>query len=107
MRKGATVDQARRAMDLCRKTGMKSSIYLLVGLPWETEETFRETSNLAVELNPDFLEIFYPYPFQDRTIRLRSRRLLEDDPFPKSLFETLVQDENFSIEERSHMRRRL
>jgi radical SAM superfamily enzyme YgiQ (UPF0313 family) len=110
MRKGASVDQARRAMDLCRKAGMKSSIYLLVGLPWETEETFRETSNLAVELNPDFLEIFYPYPFQGTELYDIAVRegLLEDGSFPEESYSRpSFKTYNFSIEELSHMRRRL
>jgi anaerobic magnesium-protoporphyrin IX monomethyl ester cyclase len=110
MRKGATVDQARQAMKLCRKMGVKSSIYLLVGLPWETEETFRETAEFACELNPDFLEVFYPYPFQGTELYQIAVQegLLEDGSFPvESYSRPACPALNYSVEELAHMRRRL
>jgi anaerobic magnesium-protoporphyrin IX monomethyl ester cyclase len=63
IKKKATVDQAREAVRLCRETGVKSSIYLLMGLPWDTPEKLQDNVNLAKEIQPDFVEIFYSYPF--------------------------------------------
>jgi radical SAM superfamily enzyme YgiQ (UPF0313 family) len=63
MKKKATVDQAREAIRLTREAGIKSSVYLLMGLPWETPETLEDNIRFAGELQPDFLEIFYTYPF--------------------------------------------
>jgi radical SAM superfamily enzyme YgiQ (UPF0313 family) len=63
IRKKATVDQAREAVALCHEVGIKSSIYLLMGLPWDTPQTLTDNVNLAKEIRPDFVEIFYPYPF--------------------------------------------
>lgn len=110
MRKGATVEQSRRAIQLCRNRGIKSSVYLLVGLPWETEETFRQTSDLAVELNPDFLEVFYTYPFQGTELYDIAIRegLLEEGAFPvDSYSRPAIPSLHFSIEELSHLRRKL
>lgn len=56
-------DEARAALKILREEKVKSSIYLLIGMPWETRETFRETVEFAKELDPDFVEFFYVYPF--------------------------------------------
>jgi radical SAM superfamily enzyme YgiQ (UPF0313 family) len=63
MKKKATVEQAREAVQLTREAGVKSSVYLLMGLPWEKPETLEDNIRFARELMPDFLEIFYTYPF--------------------------------------------
>ncbi len=63
IKKKATVDQAREAVKLCREAGIRSSIYLLMGLPWDTPQTLDDNVKLAQEMKPDFVEIFYSYPF--------------------------------------------
>lgn len=63
IKKKATVDQAREAVRLCREAGVASSIYLLMGLPWDTPQTLDDNVRLAKEIQPDFVEIFYSYPF--------------------------------------------
>lgn len=63
IKKKATVDQARDAIRLCREAGINSSIYLLMGLPWDTPETIEDNVRLAKEIKPDFVEVFYSYPF--------------------------------------------
>jgi radical SAM superfamily enzyme YgiQ (UPF0313 family) len=63
IKKKATVEQAREAVKLCREAGVKSSVYLLMGLPWDTPETLEDNVRFAKEIQPDFVEIFYTYPF--------------------------------------------
>jgi radical SAM superfamily enzyme YgiQ (UPF0313 family) len=54
---------ARNALAITRRAGILSSVYFLVGLPWETRETLRANERFAREINPDILEVFYVYPF--------------------------------------------
>jgi radical SAM superfamily enzyme YgiQ (UPF0313 family) len=61
--KRARVEDSFRAIRLCREAGIRSSIYLLMGLPWDTRESIGELSEFAKRLDPDILEIFYAYPF--------------------------------------------
>ena len=61
--KKATVEQAREAVRMTREAGIRSSVYLLMGLPWDTPETIGDNIRFAREIDPDFLEIFYTYPF--------------------------------------------
>jgi anaerobic magnesium-protoporphyrin IX monomethyl ester cyclase len=59
----ASREKAFEAVNICRQAGLKSSVYLLMGLPWDTAESIEENIRFGQELDPDFLEIFYPYPF--------------------------------------------
>lgn len=63
LEKNATVAEAERAIALCRTAGIKSSVYLLMGLPWDTRESIEALIAFACELDPDIVEFFYPYPF--------------------------------------------
>jgi radical SAM superfamily enzyme YgiQ (UPF0313 family) len=63
VQKNATVAEAHRAVGLCRDAGIKSSVYLLMGLPWDTRESIEALIAFACELDPDVVEFFYPYPF--------------------------------------------
>lgn len=110
MRKNASLERARDAIRLCRQQGIKSSVYMLVGLPWETEESFKQTADFAVELSPDFLEVFYAYPFQGTELYEIALRegLLEPGQFPvDSYSRPAIPSLNFSIEQLSHMRRQM
>jgi radical SAM superfamily enzyme YgiQ (UPF0313 family) len=59
----ASRETAFEAIRMIRAAGIKSSVYLLMGLPWDTPELIEEQMTFARELDPDILEIFYPYPF--------------------------------------------
>jgi radical SAM superfamily enzyme YgiQ (UPF0313 family) len=63
-RKGATPDQAMRALTWARKAGIKNWGYFIIGLPTETEETIRQTIDLSKKL-PLEIALFHvaaPYP---------------------------------------------
>jgi len=63
MKKGITVEQIRNTFRLCKKYGIDSFAYFLIGLPWETEETVNESIELAIEIDPSIAEFFIVYPF--------------------------------------------
>ena len=64
MKKGITLEEARKAFKLTRKIGIKAQAFFLFGLPWETHETIRETIEFAKELKPDSAQfaIVIPHP---------------------------------------------
>jgi radical SAM superfamily enzyme YgiQ (UPF0313 family) len=90
MDKGGAASRAKafEAVDICRKAGLKSSIYLLMGLPWDTQETIEENIRFGQELDPDFLEIFYPYPFPGTPLYELAVKegLLEDGEIPPDAY---------------------
>ena len=63
MKKGITKEEARKAIELCRKFGIKTYAFYLFGLPWENEEDVRETIDFAIELDSDFAEFHLAVPF--------------------------------------------
>jgi radical SAM superfamily enzyme YgiQ (UPF0313 family) len=89
MRKGTKLEQARHALSTCRKAGIKSSIYILLGLPWETEDTFNKSLSFAKELNPNFLEFFYVYPFKGTELRnmVEDKGLLQPGQEPQAAYD--------------------
>ena len=64
MKKGITLEDARRAFKVTRKIGIKTQAFFLFGLPWDTHKTIRETIEFAKELEPDSAQfaIVVPHP---------------------------------------------
>lgn len=87
--KKANLDTARKTLKITRQSGILSSIYFLMGLPWDTRETLKANERFARELQPDVLEIFYVYPFPgtplyDEAVKLG---LLPAGSIPKSAYD--------------------
>lgn len=74
LNKGATVDQARRAFSICKKIGLKTHAYILLGSPAETRESLRATEELVAELNPDSVHISICAPLPGTELRERMER---------------------------------
>lgn len=62
IKKGATVDQARRAVGWARKYGFTILGYFMVGLPGETAQTIQETADFAASLDVDFAKFSITMP---------------------------------------------
>jgi len=63
MKKGTTLEKAREAVKLCKASGMKTLLYFVMGLPWDTEATVRKSIDFALELGGDFVEFHLAIPF--------------------------------------------
>lgn len=64
IKKGATLEQARKAIKLTRKYGIESKASFMIGIPGENIEDVKQTINFAKELSPDFVSfaIIKPFP---------------------------------------------
>jgi radical SAM superfamily enzyme YgiQ (UPF0313 family) len=63
IKKGITVEAAKRAVRLCRRFGIKTYNFFVLGFPWDDENTIKDTLDLAIELDSDFVEFHSAYPF--------------------------------------------
>lgn len=63
MKKGTNLEQAISAVELCRRFGIKTYLFWVLGLPWESEETIQNTQKFAQSLRGDFAEFHIAYPF--------------------------------------------
>jgi radical SAM superfamily enzyme YgiQ (UPF0313 family) len=68
VKKGITLDQARKAVDLCKEVGILPHASFMVGLPGETPETLKDTAEFSKGL-----DIVYGFhflaPFPGTTVR--------------------------------------
>lgn len=64
IKKGTTQAQAHEAVRLCKKIGVKTYGFYLIGFPWETREMIMDTLNLARMLRCDFSEIHIAIPYE-------------------------------------------
>ena len=64
LRKGFTVDQARKAVELTHQAGLRSGIYFILGIPTESPADMEKTIAFAIKLNPFFAQfsILSPLP---------------------------------------------
>ncbi|MFA6389620.1 MAG: radical SAM protein, partial [Patescibacteria group bacterium] len=62
IKKGATLEQARRAVKWCDELGLDIRASFMLGLPGETPEKARNTINFAKELNTSFAMFLITYP---------------------------------------------
>ncbi|MCX6355696.1 MAG: radical SAM protein [Candidatus Aureabacteria bacterium] len=65
MKKGITLDQCRQAVKLCKDKGILTYLFYMIGLPWESKETVRQTVAFAKELDGDISNFSIAYPFPD------------------------------------------
>lgn len=87
--KRTDLESARKALKMTRQSGILSSIYFLIGLPWETHETLKSNERFAREIDPDFLEVFYIYPFPGTALHAEAVRLglLKDGEIPRRAYD--------------------
>lgn len=62
MKKGTRVERAYEAVEICRRNGLKVHGFFVVGLPWETEETLKQTYRFVRRLDLDFFDFNIAYP---------------------------------------------
>lgn len=62
MKKNATIEQAKRAVEAARQAGIQAGAFFIVGYPGENSGTILDTVNFASHLPLDYLSFTMPYP---------------------------------------------
>lgn len=57
------IGKARQVVRNCRKAGIEIYCDFMIGFPHETEEDIRKSMDLAVELDPDYIQVSYAVPY--------------------------------------------
>jgi anaerobic magnesium-protoporphyrin IX monomethyl ester cyclase len=73
IKKGITLAQSTEAVRLCRESGIKTYIYFLIGFPWDTEETIKDSMQFARQIGADFADFFVVYPFRGTELETAAR----------------------------------
>lgn len=100
IKKDATVEQSRRAIELIREHGMISETSFVLGFPWETNESIEQTFDLAKHYNPDFAHFLAitPWPYADMYEEVKQQ--IEVFDYAKyNLVEPIIRPETMSLED--------
>lgn len=81
IKKGITLDQAREAIRLTKKSGIEVGLSFMLGLPGETPSRAKKTIEFAKELDPDYAQfcITTPYPGTELYNQAKSYGILTQD----------------------------
>jgi radical SAM superfamily enzyme YgiQ (UPF0313 family) len=74
-------ERIRSVFEKCRRVGIETMAFFIIGLPGETKETARRTVEFAVEVSPDVVQFTAatPYPHTPYYEQLKQEGLLVDD----------------------------
>jgi anaerobic magnesium-protoporphyrin IX monomethyl ester cyclase len=93
IRKGTTLDQARKAFRLTRKLGIETVASFMLTLPEETYEETQQSIRFGLELDPDYVYwlTFVPYPGTDLADQaLNTGEIINKDPTTYNVFNEIV-----------------
>lgn len=76
LRKKFTREQIIEVFRLCHQTGIKPGVYIIVGVPGETQEDINETKSLIKEIRPYLLNFSYLTPFPNTPLYESTKNLL-------------------------------
>lgn len=101
IKKAITLDQSREAVRLCKEFGIKSYAYFVVGFPWDNEKTINDSIQFAIELNPDFVDFFLPFPFPGTELQRVAREYnLIDETINAKAYSEAIMDTLFLPKEK-------
>ena len=83
LQKGTTNLQVEKAFDMCKKHGIKTLAYFMMGNPTETMEDVKETLALSRRIKPDFMQmtILSPFPATQIYLRALEEGVVTGDPW--------------------------
>jgi anaerobic magnesium-protoporphyrin IX monomethyl ester cyclase len=62
--KNTTNRETLKALEICKKNGLKTYCFFVIGFPWDTEETISDTFKLIVQSDIDYIEIHIATPYE-------------------------------------------
>ena len=110
MRKGTRVAQAEAAVAACKRAGLGTHAFYVIGLPWETRETLARTIGLMRRLDTDLFDINIATPLPGTPLyeMVREEGLLgrAEGDGPGSYASASVRSRALTAEELTRWRRR-
>lgn len=59
-----TTERNSKAIQICKKVGIKTKAFIMLGLPGESQETIEKTKRWVLESHPDIASLYIFYPFE-------------------------------------------
>lgn len=85
IRKGITIKQIKDAINLCKKIGIQTKGFFIIGCPLETKETIRQTINFAKSLPLDdiIVTLMCPIPGTEMFRVAKNYGILDESDYSK------------------------
>ncbi len=97
IRKGTTLDQARKAVKASQRAGLKTLSTFMIGNPGETPETIKDTIDFAVELNSDIAVFSIMVPLPGTEVYNKYKGVLFDTSLDWTDFKTLLTTNRLAL----------
>lgn len=83
LQKGTSIEQVEKAFDMCKRHGIKTLAYFMMGNPTETMEDVKDTLAVSQRINPDFMQmtILSPFPATQIYLRALQEGVVTGDPW--------------------------
>lgn len=83
LQKGTSIDQVEKAFDMCKRHGIKTLAYFMMGNPTETMDDVKDTLAVSRRIKPDFMQmtILSPFPATQIELRAREEGIITGDPW--------------------------
>lgn len=97
--KGFTVEQVEKAFRLVKEVGIEAGLFLIVGIPGETQEDIEMTKRIIAKLEPKFIDVSYLTPIPGTEIYERTKHLIRDglDLSNYTLTESVYKKDIFEV----------
>lgn len=76
--KEITVEQIEKAFRWAKEAGIKAGMFLIIGVPGETQEDIDKTKDMISKLGPSFIDISYLTPIPGTEIYETTKHLIRD-----------------------------
>lgn len=63
MNKKIDIEKAKQTVKNCHKAGIEIYCDFMIGFPYETEEDIQKSIDLAIDLDPDYIQVSYAVPY--------------------------------------------
>lgn len=100
LKKGFTREQIIEAFRFCHQAGIKPGIYIIVGVPGETQEDINATKSLIGEIRPYLLNFSYLTPFPNTPLYEKTKNLLITQDYTQwdEMIKTPYKPECFEVD---------
>jgi radical SAM superfamily enzyme YgiQ (UPF0313 family) len=81
IKKDVNCSQIEKAVKICKKNGLETSLFFMIGFPWETEKEIKNTVDFMEKLNPQYavFSVATPYPATELYRVCKQKGLLPDN----------------------------
>lgn len=100
LRKGFSVEQIENSLRLVKKVGIKAGLFLIIGVPGETQEDIEMTKRIIAISEPSYIDVSPLTPIPGTEIYEMTKHLIRDDVDLNNynLYESVYRKDIFDIE---------